>query len=288
MMKIRVLLLLMILSSCEKEAYISIPDEANKPVLNLLMNKDSVMMARLTLSSRLAPPWQLPEMENAIVYMFENDVFKEMLTPVERIGGTYYMSTTVPRVGATYRIHAAASGYPTIMGSDYIPDTVRVGELKMSITQTGDDTRKMSISVQLHDDPAIQNYYRIRIYQINEYVDANGNGHRQKLLQYFESEDGGLPIFNNDVQSEFYTTDALFNGRSPKFVFRANSYSDVQKMVVQITSLTPSSYNYLNSVYMAQWKNEDGLSEKVIVYNNIINGLGIVGGVAQREYEITQ
>ncbi|OQP40689.1 hypothetical protein A4H97_13780 [Niastella yeongjuensis] len=59
-------------------------------------------------------------------------------------------------------------------------------------------------------------------------------------------------------------------------------------MIVEITSLTPNSYNYLNSASMAAEKNEDGLSEKVIVFNNIENGLGIIGGVAQREYEIAR
>jgi hypothetical protein len=36
------------------------------------------------------------------------------------------------------------------------------------------------------------------------------------------------------------------------------------------------------SAFMAREKNDDGLSEKVIVFNNIENGLGIAGGVGQR------
>jgi hypothetical protein len=76
----------------------------------------------------------------------------------------------------------------------------------------------------------------------------------------------------------------LFNGRSPRFSFKAYLGGDFQKMIVEISSLTYHSYNYLYSAFMAKEKNEDALSEKVIVYNNIVNGLGIVGGVAQREY----
>jgi hypothetical protein len=44
----------------------------------------------------------------------------------------------------------------------------------------------------------------------------------------------------------------------------------------------------LNSTYLAQEKNDDLLSEKVIVYNNIEHGFGIVGGVAQREYDLVR
>lgn len=58
--------------------------------------------------------------------------------------------------------------------------------------------------------------------------------------------------------------------------------------MIEITSLTYNSYNYLNSAFMVREKNEDGLSEKVIVYNNIENGLGIVGGLAQREYVLVR
>jgi hypothetical protein len=286
-MKIRTILFILFvltISSCEKYINVPIPEESNKLVLNLLMNKDSLMMATVTLSGRLSGATNLPDVTNATVKLYENETFKETLTPYLRFNRFYFRSSTLPKSGYTYRLTAEAPGYGEVSGSDYIPDTVKIGELKMTVAQMNSWQTKTTISVQLHDDPAVQNYYRIRVYQVNEWVDANGNGGSQKLQQYFESEEANLGIFNNASDTDFYTTDALFNGRSPRFIFKINTDSKFKKMLVEVSSLTYDSYNYLNSAFMAREKNEDAFSEKVIVYNNIKNGLGIVGGVAQREY----
>ena len=283
-----ILLLVLIFGSCEKSVYINIPEESNKPVLNLLMNKDSMIMARVTLSGRINQMEPMPEITNAVVNLYENGIFKEKLTPYPYPSRIFYRGKTLPQTGSTYRVTAAVPGYAEVAGSDQIPDTVAVGEIRLTVAQVNSWQTKATISVQLHDDAAVQNYYRVRLFTVNEWVNANGNGGRQKIQQYFEAEEAELNLFNDKYRPEFYTTDALFNGRSPRFLFRANTDGRFKKMIVEITSLTYNSYNYLNSASMAAEKNEDGLSEKVIVFNNIENGLGIIGGVAQRDYEITR
>lgn len=289
-MHIRPLLIILfvLIISCEKVIEISIPEESNKVVLNLLMNKDSIMAARVTLSGRLNGTEDIPEISNAEVSLYENGTFKETLTPYLNGDRTYYRGNTLAKAGATYRVTAAVPGYTEVAGSDQIPDTVEIGEMRMTVAQINIGQVKATINVQLHDDPDVQNYYRVQIYRVNEWVDANGNGERQKIQQYFEAEETNLALFTSDVRSEFYITDALFNGRSPRFTFRMNTDDQLKKMEVEITSLTYNSYNYLNSAFMAREKNEDGLSEKVIVYNNIENGLGIIGGVAQQAYMLVR
>jgi hypothetical protein len=167
-----------------------------------------------------------------------------------------------------------------------IPDPVESGEIKITATQVNNMDGRIAISVQWHDDVDVQNYYRVRIYHVNEWVDANGNGGSQKIQEYFDAEEANLAIFSDNLRPEFFTTDALFNGRSPRFTFRINTYSNARKIIVELSALTYNSYNYLHSASMAREKNDDGLSEKVIVFNNIENGLGIIGGVAQREYTL--
>lgn len=277
------------ISSCEKTVNIPLPDEANKLVLNLIMNKDSIMMARVSLSGRLNEYQPPSQMHNAVVNLYENGTFKEALFPYMYSNNIYYRSKSVPKAGATYKVTAAVPGYTEVSGTDQIPDTVEIGEMRMTVAQLNSMQANATISVLWHDDPAVQNYYRVRIYFINEWVNANGSGGRQKIEQYFNVEEPSLSIFGGDRdRTEFYTTDALFNGRSPRFIFRANIGDRIKRMVVEISSLTYNSYNYLNSAFMAREKNDDGLSEKVIVFNNIENGLGIIGGVAQREYELAR
>lgn len=282
------ILLVVFTCSCEKTVHIPLPDEANKLVLNLLMNKDSIMMARVSLSDRMNSFQQPADIKDAVVNLYENGTFKETLTPWLYASRYYYRSKTLPQAGATYKVTAAVGGYTDVAGSDHIPDTVEIGEMRLTVAQANSWQAKVTINVQLNDDPAVQNYYRVRLYNIREWVSSNGNGSRQKIQQYFEAEEANLKIWGDKVRSEFYTTDALFNGRSPRFTLRADTDGSFKKMVVEISSLTYNSYNYLNSAFMAREKNDDGLSEKVIVFNNIENGLGIVGGVAQREYELAR
>ncbi len=278
----------LMISSCDKDVDIPIPEESNKIVVNMLMNKDSIMIARVSISGRMSNLQAMPEVTNAAMNLYENGTFKGPLTPYVLAGRTFYRSNTLPQAGATYRVTAAVPGYTEVSGSDQIPDTVQIGEMKMTVAQADNQVSKVTISVQLHDDAAVQNYYRVRMYQIYEWVNGNGIRGRQKIQEYFETDDTEWELFGEKTRSDFYTTDALFNGRSPRFTFRVNTGNQFKKMVVEITSLTYSSYNYLNSTFLAREKNEDGLSEKVIVYNNIENGLGIVGGVAQREYELVR
>lgn len=290
-MLIRSLLFILItltICSCEKDVNIPLPEESNKVVLNLIMNRDSAMVARVTLSGRLDGTVNMPELPNAVLNLYENGTFKETLTPFRNEGRIYYQGNTLAESGKTYRVTAAAPGYAEVSGTDKIPDTVEIGEIRMTAAPLNANTAKATISVQLHDDPDEQNYYRVRIYLINEWVDANGNGKRQKIQQFFEAEESSISLFNDNTRPQFFTTDALFNGRSPRFIFRTNTDGNFKKMVVEVSTLTYNSYNYLNSVFMAREKNDDWMSEKVIVYNNIENGLGIVGGVAQRDYWLTR
>src|ERR1044072_8040167 len=107
-MHIRTLLFILFavtISSCEKYINIPIPEESNKVVLNLLMNRDSLMMARLTLSGRLNGTQDLAEITNATVNLYENEIFKETLVPYRDLINYkgYYRSKTVAKPGATYK-----------------------------------------------------------------------------------------------------------------------------------------------------------------------------------------
>ena len=290
-MTIRPLLFLsiiLIISSCEKDIKVSLPEESNKLVLNLLMNKDSVLVARVSFSDRWINAPDQSKVKNAVVNLYENGTFRETLTPYDTFRLTFYRGNTIPRAGATYRITAAAPGYTEVSGSDYIPDTVKIGEMRMTVAQANNSRSKATISLQLHDDAAVQNFYRIRIYNVSKSVYPIGTTAEEKALINFETDDTEWGVFGDKERKDFYTTDALFNGRSVRLTFRANTFGQFKKMIIEVSSLTYSSYNYLNSMYMAQEKNDDLLSEKVIVYNNIEHGIGIVGGVAQREYELVR
>jgi hypothetical protein len=286
-MQLKVFLLFLIIpviSACERSFNISIPEWSDKPVLNLLMNKDSIMVARVTLSSRVGGSRDIKDMKDVVVSLYENGDFKETLNPYVQSGTTYYHSHTLAQAGADYRVSAVVPGYEEISGSDRVPDTVKTDGIKMVSTKVNAWQEKVTISLQLHDDPDVQNYYRFRMYEVRDWGVTDGDTVEVKYLQDFETGEIGIPILDDNKHTEFFTTDALFNGRSPVFNLRADLIPGFKMVILEVSSLTYHSYNYLNSLFLAGENNDDPLSEKVIVYNNIIKGLGIVGGVAQRQY----
>lgn len=194
----------------------------------------------------------------------------------------------MPRAGSRYRVTATIPDYEEVSRSDEIPDTVKVGEMRMTLVQVNSYDSRVTVTVRLHDDPAVKNYYLIRLYYKYEWAGGPGTNNQQKMRLSFEAESADVDLFGNrEDGTSFYTTDALFNGRSPRFTFKPTVFN-TRNIIIEITALTYNSYNYLSSAYRAQEYNNDILSEKVIVHNNILNGLGIVGGVAQREYELVR
>ncbi|RPD39995.1 DUF4249 domain-containing protein [Chitinophaga barathri] len=285
-MRLTILILLVLAaSSCEKKITIPIPEEANKLVLNLLMNKDSIMVARVTLSGRLTGSGGTRDTLDATVGLYEDGVFRENMTAFRMNGLNYFKSTIKAKPGATYRCTAAVPDYGEVEGSDRVPDSVKTGDMKLAVSPVDQSSGKLTVTVKLEDDPAERNYYRIRLFTLTTYTDNSGEVRTVLTQQYFESEETALGLFSDPIQSEYFTDDALYNGRSPRFTLRATfGILNNDKVMLEVTSLTYHSYNYLHSLYLAQDINEDPLSEKVIVYNNIQNGLGIVGGVAQKRY----
>lgn len=280
--------LLLLFYSCKKTITINLPEEANKPVLNLLMSKDSLIIARVTVSSRTSGNDIFPEVKEATLKLYENGTFKENLAPFLLADLTYYKGTSKAVAGATYRVVASVPGYEDVEGSDFIPEQASVGEMSVKLVKDNDGWgSKGNISVVLHDKAGEKNYYRIRLYELvtlKDAVDTVGTTYKFKVdFQTNELQDG---IFNKESEWDFYTDDALFDGRSPRFNFITGRGGEFKKVIVEVTSLTYSSYSYLHSSFMARLKNEDPLSERVIVFNNILNGLGIVGGMAIKEYLI--
>ncbi|NML40277.1 DUF4249 domain-containing protein [Chitinophaga sp. G-6-1-13] len=286
-MKIRLMLLLLALvaCSCSKKVQINIPDEGNKPVMNVLMTNDSLIAVQILMSKYIdAKPgnvssggWQT--LDNAKVMLYENDVYMGNMVVLKRGDFAYYLLSVKATSGSRYRVTAEIPGFPMIEGEDFIPRTASLGEMSVKKISGNQRESKANVSFELHDKGGERNYYRIRIY---EHLNWNDGGSDKALLQLpIQSSDPSDVIFGKKERQEIFIDDQLFDGRSPRFSFIATSWQGFKKPVeIEVTTLTYNSYNYLYSSMMAEEKNDNILSEKVIVFNNILHGLGIVGGMS--------
>ncbi|MBC9934939.1 DUF4249 domain-containing protein [Chitinophaga qingshengii] len=279
-----------LIMACKKQVPIHFPEEASRPVLSLLMEKDSILVARLTRSARAVFANKFPQITDATIQLYEDGQFRENLTMFEKYEYVFYKSTVKVKAGSTYRLVAKIPGYGDLEGSDYIPAPVNVGELSVNPIpgskghQSGEI--KARISVQIHDKGGERNYYRIRIYIPYYYKDPDGTLYTEKYPTSFTTGNPQDTWFDAKQRDQFFIEDALFDGGSPRFNLVIDRWNKVNEAIVEVTALTADSYKYLYSTAMAEEKNDDPLSEKVVVFNNIKNGYGIVGGMLQQLYSV--
>lgn len=273
--------------SCESEVVVKIPSEMNKPVINVLMNKDSIIYARITLSGKLYYTNNFIEPKDAVVQLFDNGQYVETLTLRTVNNYDYYCSTKKMQAGHTYRVTASIWGLEMAEGTDIVPDSAVLGELKrLEVPVSGTDVDNKVI-LELKDKAGEKNYYRIRIF--GGFKGAHWPDTTPVIVRYghpaaIKSDNPTLELLDDADNNEVFMEDKLFDGRSPRFVFNLESKAQIEYLIVEVTSLTYDSYRYLKTSYLAARKAEDPFTEKVLVFNNIKNGLGVVGGVAMREY----
>ena len=164
---------------------------------------------------------------------------------------------------------------------------------------------KFAFAVKLLDDAETRNYYRLAATIRQTYSD--GKSSSKKLVLYpddavFERVDGA-DIFDANSNRNFNIfTDSTFKGQyytlktsaklahllpTPlKIKYPPASITKIPvktELIFDLQSIDNNFYNYLKTV---KYNNTDlqYFSEPVQVYNNVTNGIGLLGGVSHRYY----
>ncbi|CAL1516404.1 DUF4249 domain-containing protein [Chitinophaga sp. MM2321] len=266
------ILLVSVFSSCEKRVNFKLPYEGDKIVINSLIQPDSVIYVRVTRSvpSIVYDENGFTEIKDAAVTLEQDGV---VMAPVQQqqIGGRrYFVSAEKAVLGKQYTIRAAVAGMPAVMGGDTLPSAPEVGE---ATAQRGSNRVRFT----LKDRPGAADYYRVRIF-------AYGPDQQPDTLRFFRLD----PSFNNnlvDVITSFDKTslimhDERFNGKQVNFVLQTQDpIINTSYLMVEVSTLTKSACNYLETV-AAQQDNGAGIAaEPVTVFTNVVNGYGIVAGI---------
>lgn len=245
--------------------------------------------------------------QSARVVATVND--KDAYTLTYDAGNLNFRSDYRPKEGDRIRIEVAADGFPTASASAMVPTHQKLEIVDcqryydpMSFetdTNTAQDTLAR-ITLRLTDPAAETNFYRLKV---------RSAGHLGDLYLFKDSFASSDIIFKNVGLHKGYGgwaagmsnvfSDYLINGKTYEFTVETRlretrpvlengrSGPENKWVIVELQSLSPDFYRYLNSIWTYRITDRDAYSEAVAIHSNVDGGWGIVGAVASEKHIVS-
>lgn len=263
-------------ASCEKDVTFDFERPA-KLCLNCILNPDSTISARLTLSRDIENSTTFWPVDDAKIVLYENGTELGTLTPKGE--GNYYLNYH-PKTQTKYKIAVLHPDYKNVTASTEVlqkPDVMFTPDTLELIEHT--KLYWLKINVVIHDLPGKNSYWLYEKRTV-EGVTGTGGGFQNIKAPFIDD-------FNRrtDPESKFgYVYDY--------YVRISDIGYDGEKMTVMLEAATNISINivstdehydkYIKSSVKARMNSEGELpfKEPVQIYSNIENGYGIFGSCA--------
>lgn len=294
------LLIFGLLGACRKviEAK-DLPQQDPRIVLNcLIFNNDSIR-ANITASKSILSGKDYKYLDNAICELYENDTYVEQL--VNRKNGNF-VGKKLAQSGKKYTLKVACAGYKSVEGSTTLGDSVVVKGIERT-DSVNYYFRKENLStyqyiggsvrykVMIKDDIKIRNYYSIQ--PIVVLMDSLGAPVDFSITPYISLLNGdsnsGVSYYGTSIETDDQT---LVNGNEVRLdldiSFNISSSplppaNSVQVYLI-LGNISEDLYKYKVTSNKQAFESGGLFSEPVLVYNNVTNGMGIVGGVNSNVY----
>lgn len=275
--------------SCEQFLEVELPGQEPRLVLNALMEPSDTLKVFLTKSRGVLEGRDFDDnfdlVEGANVYLKDQDGQIIPLGYIDRSrpweqNAFYYLSGHEFTGGNTYKIVAGKSGFPTINSVQEIPKKANIKSIDMVNLGPidnfgGHDLFEVTIKF---DDPPGRNFYEIS-------GQIFGSGTRvidgDTTFFYYSSDlypKPVNPIYQKDylMRSVILFNDVILNGADSEIVFRISVVRDIDlEVTINFSHVTEAYYRFYDTADLQRYNSGDFLSQPVLVYNNISNGLGI-------------
>jgi hypothetical protein len=309
---ILILVLALILSSCQKVIEFSGSITDPIMVVNSLVTPDSVVSVQVSKSRFfLNNSSTFESIDNANVLLYVNGLLKENL--LRRVNGVYVgaykptfgdsigfkikipekneiiCGTTVPQLTGILSVYSMTQ--PTDINTPIVTVTTpKTGGAPVTDTIGTNIGRRMFLTLNFKDNPDIKNYYRLVVYTRS----YSGTKYTTDYAFYFDDivsgnstgDEVGPPTSLSSNKFNVFS-DELFNGKqySLKFSVDNNFYyyfpghtkpQPIKILFITLQSISKNYYLYLQT--RSNIKTNSFFAEPVQVYSNIDGGVGIIGG----------
>jgi hypothetical protein len=295
---------LLLFNSCSKETELEIPYSGDKMVVKSFLFTDQPVKVELS-KSRPLDSGLVTFIRDATIKFYENNIYIEDLVS----NHYYYVSPSdyTCKAGAEYSIYIYHDNFGSAEASITIPDPVPIKvvdtfSLKKRYTwrsldpyEFGEETFFLSglrpvlcTKIEINDPAGEKNYYILDVDNPPVEVEFPEPGVYSFPASYDSEEeiiDGWIANINYQlgylITLSAYFSDKIFNGENLVFtIFILKNEIALRRIYIKLYSISEGYYNYIKS--LQEWnKNKDNpFAEPVIIYSNIVNGIGILGGAS--------
>jgi len=292
-MKINYLIIYLIsiitLVSCEQFLEVDLPGQEPRLVLNALLEPSDTLKVFLTKSKGVLEGTLFNEefdlVAGAEVSLKDQD---GQIFPMEYIDRStrfkpnafYYLSGHQFLGDHNYELVAEKEGLPTISSTQKLPKQIQIKSIDMINLGPGDEhggDDDFEVTVKF-EDPSGRNFYEISggIFGRNIFISEGDTS-----LFFFSSDlypEPVNPVYKKDylMRSVLLFNDILLNGSESEIVFRTSIRKNMDmEVTIRLAHVSESYYRFYDTADLQQANRGDFLSQPVLVFNNVTNGLGI-------------
>ena len=261
----------LLLVSCEKYLEFDQEIKDSKIVVNAMFDGDSTYSVHLSNSLSVIDNADLTTIENGIVEVF--DLNGNLIESLIHVGMGYYKGTLYPQTNEKYQVVSSAPGYKTVSAIDTMPPKSLIKNVDTAGVENEFNEKELRITLTFEDTPNVRNFYKLQIFGMDN---VSGSIYGYPLA--IRSDDVALGLSQDGYSNEILFDDVLFNGGDKTIVIYVEDTRDYDDFLeIRLTSLSESAFLYRETVKAYRESNGNPFAQPVQVFNNILDGFGILG-----------
>ncbi|MBA4300922.1 MAG: DUF4249 domain-containing protein [Algoriphagus sp.] len=281
---IPLVLLLSVIWGCEQFLEVELPGQEPRLVLNALIEPNDTIKVFLTKSRSILEGREYDGFEyvkGGKVFL-KNEAgaifpfgFIDKSNPIESFA-YYYLAGYDFKDNERYEILAESEGFKPISGEVQFPEPIAIKEISyrnLGPVESFTSQDLLEFTVKFDDLPG-KNFYELK-----------GRFYGPSTTQANSFYSGDLyprpvnPAYQRDswTYSGLLFDDVLLSGKDSEIVFRSTFPRDYDlEVTINLSHVSESYYRYEETVGLQNYNRGDFLSQPVLVYTNIQNGMGIL------------
>jgi len=307
---------IMLAICCEKEIKIHIDLFKHKPVINCILDTDTIVSVTVSQSTPMGDTLSA-SIDDALVILYMDNQIIDTLINIGK--GKYSSFNKRPLPGHSYMINASIPGFENVLVQDSIPELVSLNDAYY-IFPAGNDVAGdpyLEFVINFDDNGRINNYYEAVFYaKTNSLVNFFTHDSITYINKFtnFLSNDAVL-IDEGDIDYHpvtIFFSDRMFNGKNVTIRAKAFNFgygynfgqigSPGKYKIVEFRSISYAYYQYrkfwtrhlFNQGISLDVRDSEELrdflftGEPVNMYTNVKNGYGIFAGYSKSSFVMNE